>query len=437
VESDRISPVIGLLQAISPDPDRPDNEILTYPSLDRAAKTTRSLEEVLLHTYQEAEDDSASQQTAAIKLAEYELIETAHELQRAQTPVRQHELSQQFTSASINIFGSPNRVIVAYLLEQLLTELCVLQTNYNVDARLLDTLTQTYGDILDRSQTPREYVLPFDEAVASDVARQFGQYLREQYPEPLDVFAGDAARYCDAREVVERFDQALSILQAQDSTWRQWCVRVTDDANLSVNSAAKRIIVGANRAGIELGELQGLFAHEVMVHAQRAHNGERLGNGFSQGLPGFINAEEGLGCFVEHALTGEAPVKMYDRYMDVALALGTLNGHSHTRKQLFTLVHARTKIRAQATGRQVDESCVERASWTHVNRIFRGTLGNDIVGVFTKDVAYYEGYQKIVGFVIEELRSGASVEELWSLLVAGKFDPTDSSHMVELMRLGY
>jgi hypothetical protein len=146
---------------------------------------------------------------------------------------------------------------------------------------------------------------------------------------------------------------------------------------------------------------------------------------------------EGLGCFVEHALIGVAPTKMYDRYLDVAFALGTLGGQTHTRKQLFALVMARNTVRAQAAGETLSESRLEREAWTHVNRIFRGTLGNDIVGVFTKDVAYYEGYQKIMSFVIDELHSGVSVEEIWQLVTLGKFDPTNPGHMVELMKLGY
>ena len=436
MESDRVSPVIGLLQAISPDPSRPDNDILTYPSLARAAKDTQSFEKILLNSYNAAEDDSAAQLAAAVKLAENELIETASQLQNAQTFERQVALSRQFTTASVNLFGAPDAVAAAYLLEQLLTELCVLQTNYAVDAKQLDFLLQTYDEILRKSEAPYEYTLPFEESAADAAASSLGGFLWQRYPVTLGVFDGDQRQLIDAAGIVERFEAALEALKRRDEFWSEWKILVTDDSCLSVSPHDKRLVVGSHRARVELGELRGLFGHEVLVHALRANNGQHLSHEFELGLPGYIDAEEGLGCFVEHSLSGSAPRKMYDRYLDVALALGVVDGCPWTRKELFELVYARTIVRAQAAGKAVRLGTLERESWAHVNRIFRGTLGNDIVGVFTKDIAYYHGYQKMTGFIIDELSNGTPPEELWSLLTVGKFDPTDIMHMLELTRYG-
>ena len=436
MESDRILPAIGLLQAISPDPTRLDNDTLTYPSLEAAIQNKRSLEEVLLNTFYTAENESAAQLAAAIQLAEYELIQTADALQSAQTPARQRELSRQFTTASVNIFGKPDTTAATYLLEKLLTELCVLQTNYSVDARLLDMLLATYGQILERSDTPREYMLPFDESLADTAAEMLGRFLGERYAEPLAIFDGNSAQLVDAAGIVEHFEQALLALQHQDAFWQEWQVLITNDSCLSVNPINKRLVVGSHRTHVELGELKGLFGHEVLVHALRASNGQHLSHEFERGLPGYIDAEEGFGCFVEHALSGVAPRKMYDRYLDVALALGTLDDHPRSRRELFKLVYARNVVRIQAEGKAESHGDIERESWAHVNRIFRGTLGNDIVGVFTKDMAYYQGYQKITSFIIDELNLGTSPEELWALLTIGKFDPTDALHMIKLVQEG-
>ncbi len=434
MESDRLLPAVGLLQAISPDPARPDNEILTYPSLARAARDSQSFEKILVGTYNAAEDESAAQLAAAQRLAEYELIETAAALQNAQAPDRQRELSVQFTRASIDLFGSPDATPASYLLEQLLTELCVLQTNYDVDPELLDKLLLTYDDILRRSDAPHEYAMAFDVADAEVAAGVFGKFLREHYPFALQVFAGDPHQRIDATDIVERFELALAELQNREDFWKEWKVLITDDSCLSVNPLEKRLVVGSHRAGVELGELEGLFGHEVLVHALRAGNGQYLSHEFEQGLPGYIDAEEGFACFIEHALSGHAPRKMYDRYLDVALALGTIDGRPHTRHELFELVYARATVRSQAAGKKERPGNIERESWAHVNRIFRGTLGNDIVGVFTKDIAYYQGYQKMTAFVIDELKAGSSPHELWLLLTLGKYDPTDALHMLELAR---
>lgn len=436
MESERLSPAVGLLYAISPDPTRPDKEKLTYPRLERAARDTQPLEEVLLNTYRDAEDESAAQLAAAIKLAEYELIETAAALQTAQSHEKQTALSRQFTAASIDIFGSPDKTAATYVLEQLLTELCVLQTDYDVDRSLLDMLLSVYGDILRKSDVPQRYVLPYDAVKAHTVAQQLGDFLRERYADALAVFDGDPAQLIDASGIVERFEAALDLLRQSDPLWRTWRVLVTDDSCLSVDPLTRRVVVGSNRAQVPLAELKGLFGHEVLVHALRTNNGHQVSHEFELGLPGYIAAEEGLGCFVEQALSGQPPVKMYDRYLDVALALGVIDGRSRSRRELFDLVFARTVVRAQASGRSVKGSTLERESWAHVNRIFRGTLGNDIVGVFTKDIVYYQGYQKIAAFVVDEYDAGASCRELWDILAAGKFDPTDITHVLELMSRG-
>lgn len=388
----------------------------------------------MLRTYSAAEDDSAAQLAAAVKLAEYELIETAAALQNAQTPEKQRALSRQFTAASVDIFGTPDNIAATYLLEQLLTELCVLQADQMVDAELLNSLLQAYGECLQSSSVPHRYVLPFDEQKADRAAMLVGVFLRQQYATSLDVFAGDQHALIDAAGIVELFEAALGALEAQDAQWAQWRVLVTADSCLSINPLTKRIVVGSHRAKVSLGELRGLFGHEVLVHALRARNGQHLSHEFELGLPGYIDAEEGLGCFVEHALSGQPPQKMYDRYLDIALALGVIDGRPRTRKEMFQLVYARATVRAQAAHRIARSSAVERESWSHVNRIFRGTLGNEVVGVFTKDMAYYQGYQKIAAFVVEELEAGASVEELWSFLTIGKFDPTDITHMIELQQ---
>jgi len=434
VESDRLSPAIGLLEAISPDPDRPDNDILTYPSLDRAFKDGQPLEKVLLRTFDTAINEPTAQLMAAHKLAEYELIETAADLQHAQTPARQRELSYQFTAASIDLFGAPEPATAAFLLEQLLTELCVLQTNYHVDPRQLDFLLETYDDVLRHSDTPHQYTAAFDESSVRALAEQLGLFLHERYAAALDVFAGDLAQPIEPTGIVERFERALDALREREAFWTAWQVRVTDDSCLSVNPLAKRLVVGSHRSQVELGELKGLFGHEVLVHALRASNGQHLSHEFESGLPGYIDAEEGFACFVEQALSGIAPQKMYDRYLDVALALGTLDGRPHTRPELFQLVYARNLVRSSAAGRLGQATQLEHESWAHVNRIFRGTLGNDIVGVFTKDISYYQGYQKITAFICNEVASGADIDELWTLLTLGKYDPTDLLHVLELAR---
>ncbi|MGH7197097.1 MAG: tyrosine/phenylalanine carboxypeptidase domain-containing protein [Candidatus Saccharimonadales bacterium] len=429
MESGKVTPAIGLLQAISPDPSRADEDKLVYLELEQAAKRQKPFTQALI-SISIPQKECLEQQVAAHKLAEYELINTANALQRAQSVQLQRALSHRFTQASIKLFGEPDSEEVEYVLRRIIGELDGFRTNPVVDPELLEKLIAAYRNILAVSQSTSDSV--FNEREADLVAEVLGDYLRVEYADALAVFDGDRLQQLTPQQVATKLRQALNILKSQDDSWSEWQVMLTRGMNLAVNAATKRIIVGRQRANLELGELKGLFGHEILVHAKRAQSGESLGKAFAYGLPGYVHAEEGLGCFVEHALTGAPPAKMYDRYLDVALALGAYDGAQRTRRELYKLARARTVVRMQAAGRNFDQQDIECQTWAHVNRIFRGTLGNDIVGVFTKDIAYYEGYQKIAAYFIQEVRSGKTVAEIWREQTCGKFDPTNTSHITYL-----
>lgn len=114
--------------------------------------------------------------------------------------------------------------------------------------------------------------------------------------------------------------------------------------------------------------------------------------------------------------------------MDTALALGTL-GLSLKREEILKLHTLKEKIRQQAAEEVVDPAKFEDDSWRYVNRIYRGSLGNEHIAVNTKDIAYYKGYVAINKYIAAELEQGRSIEEIMDYILSGSFDPTNSRHI--------
>ena len=67
----------------------------------------------------------------------------------------------------------------------------------------------------------------------------------------------------------------------------------------------------------------------------------------------------------------------------------------------------------------------------HINRIYRGSEGDDIVGVFTKDIAYLDGLIKIMQYILDRINKGDNINDIMDYLLSGKFDPTNQVHVKE------
>jgi hypothetical protein len=172
----------------------------------------------------------------------------------------------------------------------------------------------------------------------------------------------------------------------------------------------------------------GLFFHEVVIHALRSVRGAEYDDLLRTGLPKYSDGEEGLGTFVEFAMTGVIPDKNPERYIDIALALGTLHeGDKMPRRELLDIVMSRELLKAQASG-VVDTEYITQKVQAHVNQIYRGTPGEDIPGVYTRGILYQIGFDTIATYMSDKLAGGMPINKLMEYLLSGKFDPTNSDH---------
>ena len=337
-----------------------------------------------------------------------------------------------FTEQSIEIFGAPDTdlatKLVQYQVEQLLIGSGDTKAveDYRNSAESLGLEVDFNESLGERSLN---HMLNFEHL--GHAARDF---FNRKYGKVYDAMAIDSHEgLFSPEDIATTFEVGISELAQEDPEWLSWSVtRERDKNSLSVMSAKKRILVGMNRAEESGDRVAALFAHEVLRHALTSLNGSKNDKKLGVGLPGYLDFEEGAGIFSEYALTGQLKDELIDRYVDVGMALGYTNdGELVPRSKLLSYVMARENLRNQKrdeTAKLTPEN-IEKKVYAHVNRIYRGTPGiDDIVGVYTKDIAYLEGFLKVGNYVDSEIEKGKSIDEVMEYILQGKFDPTNKSH---------
>lgn len=358
------------------------------------------------------------------------LMMAAHRLQQAWLPHTKLFWSAQLTTRSIALFGRPMSREVSRLAAKELLMFQDISAQYEDKQEFFEPLLKAYQSLIKRRALSSKGTEDRYQSVLGEVR----EYFLAEY---ADVFSCFDRYMVDASvspiELVKPFRAALELLALRDPAWKQWQVVNDDSAKLCIEVPRKRIVIGRHRAPLAIDQLKGLFAHEVLIHAQRALQGEKISKKLGQGLPGYLRAEEGLGVLVESAINGQVSHKVKDRYVDIALALGDTMRRPLTRQELFEVCYTREITRSIASSRDVSLDRVEREVWEHVNRIYRGSLGNKYVAVFTKDVAYYKGFVRMARY-IKRQTAEKSMSEIFALLLRGKFDPNIPEHVQQIER---
>ena len=358
------------------------------------------------------------------------LMMAAHRLQQAWLPHTKLFWSAQLTHRSVALFGRPMGAEVSRLAA---AELAVYETVAQdfVDREdFFEPLLKSYRSLIRRNTKASKSVEVRFGSVLSDLRH----YFLTEYTEELscfDRYAADAS--VSPVELVKPYRAALALLARRDSAWQEWRVVSDDGAKLHVEVAKKRIVIGRHRAPLAIHELKGLFAHEVLVHAQRALRGAKISKQMGVGLPGYLTAEEGLGVLVESAINGEIATKVKDRYVDIALALGDTFRRPLARRELYEVCYVRAVVRSIIAEQEVSLNRIEKEVWEHVNRIYRGSLGNKYIAVFTKDVAYYKGFIRMARY-IKRRSQDTSIQQIMRYLLSGKFDPNIPEHATQIPR---
>ncbi len=352
------------------------------------------------------------------------LMMAAHRLQQAWLPHTKLFWSAQLTSRSVALFGQPMGREVSRLAVKELQMFESIATEFEDKQEFFEPLLKSYQSLIKRKTKSSKSVEDRYQTVLTSVR----DYFLQEYADELacfDRYAADAS--VSPAELVKPYRAALELLALRDPAWKMWRVVSDDSAKLHVEVPRKRIVIGKQRAPLAIDELKGLFAHEVLVHAQRAMRGEKISKQFSVGLPGYLTAEEGLGVLVESAINGKISRKVKDRYVDISLALGDTMRRPLSRQELYEVCYVREVTRSLVRNDDTSLNRIEKEVWEHVNRIYRGSLGNKYIAVFTKDVAYYKGFVRMARYIKKQLVD-KNMGDIFSYLLSGKFDPNIPEH---------
>ena len=400
---------------------------LTYPNLDSVAGDARQREYALLREAWSAPDDSLEEEKFARYAAIGYLVLTSQRLGNVDQG-NQQLLSDRFTQNSIGIYGAPEPQEVKKLLVEQHAGFSRYADRPAIDQARLHAVTDVFQGSLGGSI---ESVEAQHDAELQNLAQQVAVILDARYGEALHIF--DPIEQSGVKptisEVKSVFEAGLAALQPTNNAWKNWGVEITDGQGMSTSTSSQKIKIG-KRGDYQASRLKALFAHEALTHALRYIHGQETGDRLmGVGLPGNLDAEEGIGIFMEYAVSGLLPDRVVDRYIDVALALGQTQLPAMNRAQLHDLHTNRLIVRSQAADKPTDPVAISSFAWNHIDRIYRGSLGNSVIGVNTKDIAYHQGFLKIGRYLKQEiLQNGHSAESIFEYIMSGCFDPSDSRH---------
>jgi hypothetical protein len=183
--------------------------------------------------------------------------------------------------------------------------------------------------------------------------------------------------------------------------------------------------------------LQALLMHEVGVHVTRRENGDASPLALlGLGLDDYLRAEEGIATLAEQLIIGTSQYSGEVGYFSIGAAMGIL-GNPLSFSELYTVLNAYYILSIADKQLETDgfyelEELRMNATdhaWNRAIRVYRGSTGNTVGAVYTRDIIYLEGNMRMWRL----LDSEAIIHPEW---LAGKYDPTNTQHVAALTELG-
>lgn len=412
-----------LLQAIVPPFEQFSASTFSYPQLKKIVDTHYK------DTYREI---STKREVLSIESLDNPPMDylpaISLKIQEATTRGEQEFWSQRFTEVSVEIFGKPElREAVRIAKKDLSLFKRQMASHPDLPARTVRPLFDAYEEFIKKNDTKSDDTR-VDEAGDKSLLVELKAYLYKKYGQIYKEIdsAYDDEETLVIEEVVRINERMLHAMKVFSSQWQDWKVVTPESAQMAVSPGVKQIKVGSKMPPLPVRRVKSLFTHEVLVHAQRSVRGLAYSKRLAYGLPGYVTAEEGLGVLMEAAIEGRMPHRAGDRYVDIALALGSPAMKPMNRHQLFPVAYARTLLRNAGEATSITETQLQDMVSQHVARIYRGTLGNEVVGVFTKDVVYYRGYRLMADYLSRY--KGKDLQRAIDFVLSSKINPDDPLH---------
>lgn len=324
----------------------------------------------------------------------------------------------QFMRCNVELYGQPEQATFESLLND---ELAKIPEQLPAEAEIIyQQLLQLTASVRGENQVGR-----FKPQAAT--VEEFGRIVNLLYQEQLALVPEPAdGQEFDITEVYDVFNKVLDNLKSYDlglETEVVW----TDAGAISVASNEIRIprqrSVG-NR--MSPAKLKSLLVHELGTHFMRRQVGSDYNLApLSQGLDGYLDAEEGIAKAMEMAVLGKYQEAGVGHYLTAGLAYF---GQADFRQVFET--NWRLKL---LTAKKLDLSeeniaKVRSNAYNATQRIFRGT---DKLPWF-KDLSYFNGSQQIWQWIERNIGSETMMDDLILWAKTNPLDPRHQQLMYEL-----
>ncbi len=428
-------PSIKVLEAIKPINAGTGEDVLVYSGLEAAVQNYKPTNAQRSNEVWNSKQGSLEDVSKARQLALEYLLRTSEKVVESNEGNRDL-WADRFTQATTELYGEPEPTEVIKLLMNEVGLLTGLKDKEGISQQHVNFLLDVYQPIIaDFSVIGNIESAQAQVEQEKAAIQKYGEAIREKYQPIFDLVDEAGKTEFTFTDLQELFTKALDWLKDNDDPeWSKWEVVLVDGIILSVQASGRKIKIGTHRESASPKDTCGLLAHELLVHALRGKNGYKTGDKeLATGLVGYLDAEEGLGVLAREAINNESPEKAYDDYIDIALALGTVDGIQRTRKEMFEISYARQQVRLELQG--ADEAVISSLAprvWGHIDRMYRGGRGDDLgtkQAIFTRDIVYYVGYKQMAEYITSQLANGRSATEVFNYLSQAKFDPNNPQHV--------
>jgi hypothetical protein len=406
--------------------------VLAYNGLTAAVQKYEATHGPRENAFWDSPQDSLVEHQAALEFAAEGLVRTAGKAVSTAGTESYDRWARLFTESSIEMYGAPDPSEAAGLIAYQQKWLKGLADREGVSGEHVDFLLLAYEEVVPSGADAE--IVDGNEKEKAALA-QYGETIRDKYQPIFDQADRVKSKRIDGKELNEVFASSLNWLtRYDDADWIDWKVLGGTGTIPNVKPGEKVIDVPYGSTATLKSNLNGLLAHEILTHALRSKNGYKRSPLLGRGLPGIEEIEEGFAILAEQAVSGKKLHRHRDRYIDISLALGILGGRQRTRQELFDIAYARWMVRSQAGGNYSSdqEASIRRKSWNRVDRIYRGGPGDsrgEQQAIFTKDIVYYSGYKKALGYLIDNLEVGKPAAAVFEFVSQAKFDPTNPVHI--------
>jgi hypothetical protein len=426
-------PKMTYLGSITADNAGDNQPILEYPNLYRDVRDNAEYNGRRIDTFYDQELGSIEELAKARQLAFEYWVATADKVVES-GPQNRDLWAERYTNASVELFGAPDKAEAAREIGHQQTAFEAMRDDPNVDQARLDLVLSTYAPIVAEEaavigdEVDQQHEANFKQAVA-----ELRQVITERYEPVMQIVDAQEQELFDQPAIVRLFSDALAVMaDIDDPVWKDWKVVTNKSTAISVAGKEQEIRIPKNRAPIDATEAKKLLAHELLTHGLRSKNGSQPDNPrMLTGFPNYLDGEEPIAILMGAAGSDEkVSATVHDRYVDIALAMGVIGEQPKKRSELYDLAYTRKLVRLQHSGEPVNETALQKATSKYVDRIYRGSPGDDIgerQAVYTADIYYYR-YKAMANYIAEQLAAGHNMNDLFDYMMQGKFDPTNSFH---------